>query len=171
MYTLYYLNDNYTFGTLEVPSLDVPITIPQNLIFTNLRKGIHFIKEPHKCIDFTDFERLIMSTEFFDMETIKQADFRKANSFLNPLCQIDVNVPLFFNYVGSDSAEWIYPDYVQVFASNTQFGQYSVISSAAPSDRFFNKITNIPSLTEYWVKLYDPERELFSNPVKHWPAE
>lgn len=92
MYILYYLNDNYQFGTIEARNLDTPVLVPENLIFVNLRNGINFIKEPHKCIDFTHLERLIMSTEFFDMETIKQSDFRKANTFLTPLCPIGESV-------------------------------------------------------------------------------
>lgn len=89
MYILYYLNQNYQIQTIETDTLDAPILIPENLIFTNLRKGINFIKEPHKCIDFTHLERLIMSSEFTDMETIKEGDFRRANTFLTPLCPID----------------------------------------------------------------------------------
>lgn len=92
MYILYYLNDNYQFGTIEVRNLDTPVLIPENLIFINLRNGINFIKEPHECIDFTHLERLIISTEFFDMETIKQSDFRKANTYLTPLCAIEPKV-------------------------------------------------------------------------------
>lgn len=89
MYILYYLNQNLSYGTIEVETLNEPILIPENLIFTDLRKGINFIKEPHSCCDFTHLERLIMQTDFFDMETIKIADFRKANTFLTPKCVID----------------------------------------------------------------------------------
>ena len=89
MYTLYYLNRNLQLGTIETYSLDSPILIPEDLVFCNLRKGINFIKEPHRCIDFTHAERLIMASEFTDMELVKDFDFRKQNTYLNPLCQID----------------------------------------------------------------------------------
>lgn len=89
MYILYYFNQNYQIQTIEVDTLDAPILIPENLIFINLRKGINFIKEPHECIDFTHLERLIMASEFTDTEIIKDGDFRKANTFLTPLCPIE----------------------------------------------------------------------------------
>lgn len=85
-YILYYLNDNYTIQTLEVDNLDTPIFLPENLIFTNIRKGVHFIRQPHECIKLTHLERLIISTEFFDMSTIKQADFRRQNTYLEVSC-------------------------------------------------------------------------------------
>lgn len=89
MYTLYYLNKNLQIGTIKTDSLDAPILIPEELIFCNLRKGINFIKEPHKCIAFTDIERMIMASEFNDVELIKQADYRRENTYLEPLCRID----------------------------------------------------------------------------------
>ncbi|MEO6177292.1 MAG: hypothetical protein ABIP27_19210 [Flavobacterium circumlabens] len=90
MYTLYFINRNLQIGTIKAQSLDVPILIPEDLVFCNLRKGIHFIKEPHKCIDFTDTERLVMASEFSDVELLKDYDFRKQNTYLRPLCPIDL---------------------------------------------------------------------------------
>lgn len=92
MYTLYYLNRNYQLRTIITATLEVPIRIPEDLIFCNLRKGINFIKEPHKCIDFSDMERLIMASEFTDMSTLKDYDFRKQNTYLSPLCPIEFPV-------------------------------------------------------------------------------
>jgi hypothetical protein len=89
MYTLYYLNRNLQLGTLKSPTMDQDILIPEELIFCDLRKDTHFIKEPHECIAFTDIERLIIQSEFTDMELIKIAEFRKQNTYLSPLCQID----------------------------------------------------------------------------------
>jgi len=89
MYTLYYLNRNYQTGTIKVRNLDAPVRIPEDLVFSNLRKGIEFIKEPHECIDFTDTERLIMASEFTDTQLLKESDFRKQNSYLSPLCAIE----------------------------------------------------------------------------------
>lgn len=97
MYTLYYLNRNLQLGTIKTQTLDAPILIPEDLIFCDLRKGINFIKEPHECIGFTDIERLIMQSEFNDMDLIKDADFRYQNTYLNPLCQIDP-VPYIVHY-------------------------------------------------------------------------
>lgn len=89
MYTLYYLNRNLQIGTIKAETLDAPILIPEDLVFSDLRKGINFIKEPHECIAFTDIERLIMQSQFNDVELVKQADFRRANTYLTPLCSID----------------------------------------------------------------------------------
>lgn len=95
MYTLYYLNRNLQIGTIKADTLDVNILIPEDLIFCDLRKGIEFIKQPHKCIAFTDFERLIIQSEFNDTELISQGEYRKANTYLTPLCEIDlIEVPL-----------------------------------------------------------------------------
>lgn len=89
IYTLYYLNENLQIGTLKVETLDAPILIPENLVFCDLRKGIHFIKEPHECIDFTDIERLFMQSQFNDVGLIKDGDYRRQNTYLTPLCPID----------------------------------------------------------------------------------
>jgi len=97
MYTLYYLNRNMQLGVIKKVSLDAPVLIPEDLIFCDLRKGIHFIKEPHECIDFTDIERLIMQSEFNDITLIKDGDYRKANTYLTPLCPIDP-IPLVFAF-------------------------------------------------------------------------
>lgn len=91
MYTLYYLNRNLQLGVIKVDFLDMPISIPEDLVFCNMRKGINFVKEPHKCIDFTDFERLLMSSDFNDTSLIKDGDYRKQNTLLNPLCSIEGN--------------------------------------------------------------------------------
>lgn len=96
MYTLYYLNKNLQIHTIKVESLDEPLLIPEDLVFCDLRKGINFIKEPHKCIDFTDIERLMMQSEFNDINLIKEADYRKQNTYLNPLCIIDPPVYIEF---------------------------------------------------------------------------
>ncbi|WP_406843569.1 hypothetical protein [Flavobacterium soyae] len=98
MYTLYYLNRNFQLRTIETPTMDVPIRIPEELVFCNLRQGISFIREPHRCIDFTHTERLIMVSEFTDTELLKDADFRKENTYLSPLCQIEV-----YNFVLADA--------------------------------------------------------------------
>ncbi|MDQ8014472.1 MAG: hypothetical protein REI96_18635 [Flavobacterium nitrogenifigens] len=89
MYTLYYLNRNLQIGTIKAETLDAPILIPEDLVFSDLRKGINFIKEPHECISFTDVERLIIQSQFNDVELVKQADFRRANTYLIPSCPID----------------------------------------------------------------------------------
>nr|WP_294781349.1 hypothetical protein [uncultured Flavobacterium sp.] len=90
MYTLYYLNRNLQIHTIKVESLDVPLLIPEDLVFCDLRKDINFIKEPHKCIDFTDIERLFMQSEFNDINLIKEADYRRQNTYLTALCTIDI---------------------------------------------------------------------------------
>ncbi len=90
-YTLYYLNQYYQIQTIEVSSLSEPILIPEDLIFTNIRKGVKFIKEPHSLIKLTHLERLIMSTEFFDMENIRESDFRKANTYLEILTPVYID--------------------------------------------------------------------------------
>lgn len=89
MYTLYYLNKNLQHGVIKVPDLDAPVRIPEDLVFSNLRKGIEFIDEPHQCIQFTDMERLIMYSKFFDIELLKEDDFRKANTYLTSACEVD----------------------------------------------------------------------------------
>ncbi|SHL40411.1 hypothetical protein [Flavobacterium chilense] len=103
MYVLYYLNRNLQLQTLEVDSLDIPLLIPEDLIFCNLRKGINFIKEPNACIDFTHLERLIISSEFTDMAMLKDNDFRTQNSYLTALCVVDI-IPVLLS-VDSVSAE------------------------------------------------------------------
>lgn len=89
MYTLYYLNKNLQMGTIKVPDLDTPVKCPEDLVFCALRKGIYFQKEPHECIGFTDIERLIIYSEFTDMELLKDFDFRKQNTYLESLCLVD----------------------------------------------------------------------------------
>lgn len=89
MYTLYYLNRNLQTGSINVRNLDEPLRIPEDLIFSNLRQGIVFIKEPHECIAFTDTERLIIASEFTDTSLLKESDFRKQNSYLTALCPIE----------------------------------------------------------------------------------
>jgi hypothetical protein len=95
MYVLYYLNENYALQTIEVEHLNAPILLNEACIFTNIRKGTEFIKEPHECLQLTHLERLIISTEFFDTSAIKESDFRKAYTYLQPICQIDVDFPYF----------------------------------------------------------------------------
>ncbi|BFM44932.1 hypothetical protein CFS9_35730 [Flavobacterium sp. CFS9] len=170
MYTLYYLNRNYQLGTIKASTLDAPILIPEDLVFCNLRKGINFIKEPHKCIDFTDIERLIISSEFTDTELLKDYDFRKQNTYLNPLCEIDTSAPLVLDRMFTSWCEWFYPAGVQVYWSPTENGTYTLIPAFTPIQRFYNR-ADIPPDTRYWVKLYDPDRELFSNALEHYPAE
>ena len=89
MYTLYYLNRNLQLGTIKVTDFLTPVRIPEDLVFCNLRFGIYFIKEPHKCIDFTDTERLIMNSEFSDMDLLKEYDFRRENTYLDILCEVE----------------------------------------------------------------------------------
>lgn len=89
MYTLYYLNRNLQLGTIKVLDLDTPVKCPEDLVFCALRKGIYFQKEPHECIGFTDMERLIIYSEFSDMDLLKELDFRKQNTYLESLCLID----------------------------------------------------------------------------------
>ncbi len=89
MYTLYYLNRNLQLCTMKVKTFDEPILIPEDLIFCDLRQGTTFIKEPNKCIDFTDIERLIIQSEFNDVSLIKDADFRSQNTYMTSLCQVD----------------------------------------------------------------------------------
>ncbi|MEO8534815.1 MAG: hypothetical protein ABI441_13745 [Flavobacterium sp.] len=91
-YTIYFLNDNYQITTKEVPTLNDNILLTENCIVTNIRFGIHFIKEPHKCLQLTDLERLIISTEFWDTEIVKEGDFRRANTHLTANCIIDLPV-------------------------------------------------------------------------------
>lgn len=95
MYILYYISESLQVSTIEVDSLDKPLLIPENLHFIALRKGINFIDEPHKCIDFTHIERLAMSKRLDDLNIFKEHPFRLKNSYLNPLCPIDgQNLPL-----------------------------------------------------------------------------
>jgi hypothetical protein len=103
MYTLYYLNRNLQLQSMKVDDLDNPIRIPEDLVFCNLRKGINFIKEPHQCIDFTDTERLIMNSEFTDVKLLKEHDFRRENTYLTPLCQVDIPpMVLILYFIGND---------------------------------------------------------------------
>lgn len=89
MFTLYYLNKNLHLGTIKVATLDAPVLIPEDLVFCNFRSGVKFIKEPHECIDFTDTERLLIASEFSDMSTLKDYDFRRANTYLNASCSLE----------------------------------------------------------------------------------
>lgn len=89
MYTLYYLNRNHQIGTIKVATLDAPVLIPEDLVFCNFRSGVKFIKEPHECIDFTDTERLLMVSEFTDIELLKHYDYRRENTFLNASCTLE----------------------------------------------------------------------------------
>nr|WP_294931278.1 hypothetical protein [uncultured Flavobacterium sp.] len=98
MYVLYYINENYALHTIEVENLNAPILLNEACIFTNIRKGIEFIKEPHQCLKLTDLERLIISTEFFDTSVIKQSDFRKAFTYLENVCQVDEIYPIDYSF-------------------------------------------------------------------------
>ncbi|MBF4491038.1 hypothetical protein IR010_00685 [Flavobacterium sp. MR2016-29] len=89
MYTLYYLNRNHQLGTISVSSMDEPILIPEDLVFCNFRSGVKFIKEPHECIGFNDMERLIMASEFTDIELLKHYDYRRQNTYLQASCTIE----------------------------------------------------------------------------------
>lgn len=90
MYVIYFLNSNYVITTKEVETLNDPILLTENCIVTNIRKGINFIKEPHTCLQLTHLERLIIGTEIFDTEFIKEGDFRRANTYITSNCQIDL---------------------------------------------------------------------------------
>ncbi|MBB6388937.1 MULTISPECIES: hypothetical protein [Flavobacterium] len=74
---------------MKVKTFDEPVLIPEDLIFCDLRQETTFIKEPTKCIDFTDIERLIIQSEFNDISLIKDADFRLQNTYMTSLCQVD----------------------------------------------------------------------------------
>ncbi|MDN3673440.1 hypothetical protein QWY99_10285 [Flavobacterium branchiarum] len=165
MYTLYYLSKNLQLDSIKVSSLDVPILCPEDLIFCNLREGINFIKEPHKCIDFTDLERLIIASEFTDTSLIKQGDYRKANSYLKPLCQIDV--PLVLSEVQTNRALWNYPKAVLVLISNSEEGLFTPLINGNEQDSIFmNESPLMPNQT-YWVMLKDVQKGIFSNKMLH----
>jgi hypothetical protein len=89
MYTLYYISESLQISTLEVEDLNTPVLIPENLTFIALRKGINFINEPHECINFTQLERLAIAGKLDDINIFKDYPFRKKNTLLLPLCQID----------------------------------------------------------------------------------
>lgn len=80
MLKLYYINKNQVLGVMELSEFDKCIPLPENLIFVAYRDGLQFIKEPPQTFPFTDVERLIMGSEFFDMRYLKDSDFRKENS-------------------------------------------------------------------------------------------
>jgi hypothetical protein len=165
MYTLYYVNENMNINTLETASLDEPLRIPERLIFVALREGINFIKEPHKCIAFTDFERLIMSSDYNDLNFVNESHYRKENTYLEPLCQ--VNPPLILDRVETDEAFWNYPKPVLVLASKLEEGPYYPLIRDNESSSMF--INSAPMMTnvDYWVMLKDVEKGIFSNKMRH----
>jgi hypothetical protein len=70
---------------MDLGSFQACVNIPEDLIFIALRDGTKFIKEPVETFDFTDIERLIMTTEFFDFNFLKDEDFRKQNTKICPI--------------------------------------------------------------------------------------
>lgn len=164
MYTLYYLNRNLQLGTIKAETLDAPILIPEDLIFCDLRKGINFIKEPHECIDFTDMERLIMQSEFNDMNLIKDADYRYQNTYLSPLCPID-GTPLILASVTSVSLDWNYPTPVDVQESTdgVNFSRYD--------DDKLNTCPNDNYNSHSWFRLHDKIKNIYSNIVEYVRGE
>ena len=86
MITLYYVNKNQALGTIEIESFEACQPLPEGLIFVAFRDGLNFIKEPPQIYTFTDLERLIMGSEFFDMRYLKDSDFRKENSSSITFC-------------------------------------------------------------------------------------
>ncbi|MEA9415911.1 hypothetical protein [Flavobacterium sp. PL02] len=165
MYTLYYLNKNLQMGTLKVASLDAPVLIPENLIFSNIRRGINFIKEPNKCVDFTDLERLIISSEFFDSSLVNEADFRRANTYLTPLCPIEL--PLILDIVYTDRALWSYPYPVVVLRCDTPVGTFVPINGTDGASTFTN-MAMIEVNETYFVMLKDAENGQLSNILQHY---
>lgn len=164
MYTLYYLNRNLQLGAIKTDSLDVPVLIPEDLVFCNLRKDINFIKEPHKCIDFTDFERLLMMSEFNDVALIKDGDYRKQNSYLVRLCPID-GTPLILDSVTFASINWNYPTIVDVEESvdNVTFTVYEAdLINTAINDNYRAKT---------WFRLHDKVLNIYSNVIEYTRPE
>ena len=164
MYTLYYLNKNYQIGTIKVASLDEAIRIPEDLVFSNLRKGINFIKEPHVCIDFTDTERLVMASEFTDVQLLKESDFRKQNTYLTPLCPIDA-IPLVLDDVDFQKIYWNYPSEVNVEISNDNinFGVYAYDQ--------LNGSTNNVNIGMVYFRLHDEVKNIYSNVVQYYAPQ
>ncbi|WP_291287330.1 hypothetical protein [Flavobacterium sp.] len=163
MYTLYYLNRNYQLGTIKTDTLDTPILIPEDLVFCNLRKGINFIKEPHKCIDFTDTERLIITSEFTDTQLLKDYDFRKQNTYLTPLCPIEE--PLILDSVTFASINWNYSTIVDVEDSrdNVTFAVYD-------PDKL-NGTSNDNYYSHSFFRLHDKVRNIYSNVIEYYRPE
>ncbi|MBZ4040983.1 hypothetical protein [Flavobacterium hibisci] len=100
MTTLYYLNKNKQMGVMKVVNINEPVLIPEDLIFCNVRFGVKFEKEPSDCIEFTDIERLIINSEFTDMDLLKESDFRKQNTYLDIRCQVDFDQPYYGDLSG-----------------------------------------------------------------------
>ena len=163
MYTLYYLNKNLQIETMKVDSLDVPILVPEDLIFCDLRKGINFIKEPHACIAFTDIERLIIQSEFNDVSLIKEGDYRKQNSYLTPLCPID-GVPLVLDDVDFKKIYWNYPTQVNVEISNNKiyWGIYAY-------DQKDGSVNNV-NVGMVYFRLHDEDKNIYSNVIQYYSA-
>lgn len=84
MITLYYLNKNHDIQTIELPSFDTCIPLKESGIFIAYRDGTNFIKNPPETFPFTNLERLIIGTEFFDTNYLKDSDFRNQNTQFCP---------------------------------------------------------------------------------------
>jgi hypothetical protein len=164
MYTLYYVNENMNINTLQTESLDEPLRIPERLIFVALRRGINFIKEPNKCIAFTDFERLLMSSEFNDLNFVNESHYRKENTYLEPLCKIDY--PLVLEEVLFDRAIWSYPFPVVVLLCETENGVYTPLNGSE-SESIYTNMAKLPENMGYWVMLKDVGLGIFSNKKQH----
>lgn len=84
MVTLYYLNKNNDIDTIELPTFEACIPLRETGLFIAFRDGLEFIKHPPEIFPFTNLERLIIGTEFFDANFIKDSDYRKENTSFCP---------------------------------------------------------------------------------------
>jgi hypothetical protein len=69
---------------MDLPVFDACVSIPESIIFVAYRDNLNFIKEPPEILPFTDIERLIMGSDYFDMKYLKDSDYRKANTKFCP---------------------------------------------------------------------------------------
>jgi hypothetical protein len=90
---LYYITKNHAIHTMDIGTFQTCVNIPEDLIFIALRDGSKFIKEPALSFEFTDIERFIMSTEFFDFGLIKDEDYRRQNTSFCPV-KIDKKIEI-----------------------------------------------------------------------------
>lgn len=179
MYTLYYFNRNQQLGNLKVKNFDSPVLIPEDLVFTNLRKGINFIKEPHECIAFTDLERLFITSEFFDASLVKDAEFRRQNTYLETFCAVETKS--FFNeetlvmshgeHFGHIEFDYLKDEPIDIYTSNSDASCF-IFSGQMIFDVAFNKmIINVPFETEmiYFVLNSTGASSRIFNCPKPWP--
>jgi hypothetical protein len=105
MVTLYYLNKNNDIETMELPVFDACVPLKESGIFIAYRDGINFVKNPPDTFPFTDLERLIIGTEFFDTNYIKESDYRKQNSSFCPVVPVQVSLLQVFDDVFINQSE------------------------------------------------------------------